>query len=1031
MAEYDLGTARGKIELDADGAVTGAKKLNSAIDGIEGSASRSSASVTAAGLGLVSFGTAALGAFALAIKASADFEKTLSSFKAVTGATADQMDLIREKALQLGADTSFSAGEAADAMVELGKQGLTTSQILDGAADATVALAAAGEIDLAQAAAISARALNQFKLSATELPAIADLLAGAANASATGVSEIGAALEYVGPVAEAVGLNIKDTTTAIALFANAGIDGQKAGTALRAILSRLNPASKPAAAAMEKLGILTADGANKFFTAEGKVKSFAEIIDVLNTSTADLTDQQKLQALETIFGTEALAAINVMAGSTAGSFNELQANILKVKAADVAAEKMNNLAGAIEEFKGSVETAMIKAGAPFQDGLKGIVQAATGVINSFAKLSPEIQRWIGYAVAAVGALSLLGGGFILGSKYIKTFKDTFSLLNDVIGKNPIVRAIGIIVLLGIAIYTAYKKVQWFHDAIDTLWDKAGPVWDTIREAAEKLANWFTSTFAPVVTRVWDDIKKAVEKTVNYFKDEVIPRLQEVWTKVEPYWNDLKNFIVGLGSAIGTFASNAKGAIEEFAKGFSENGSVATLQDKFQGLISWIESTFIPAMKTIWSKVQPAVTTFADFVKTEGGGAFDTLKAKAQEAIDAISEKLGDGGISGALSGIGDTLGGGISGAISGIQTFVSFLTDTAVPAIQSFASGAITQFGLFVDWIKLNVGPVITAIGELFTAIGTRAKEAFDSALPVIQTALAAIGVVIAVAVAAGLWLWENFGERVIQSALIVWDFIKGWIEGALQVVRGIINVITGLISGDWGKVWEGIKNILQGIWNVMWAIVSTALELIWQTIRGVGGIIASIWSGLWDGVGRVLSAAWNGIRSGVSNGINDIISFFGGLRDRVFGALGSIDLFGAGRRIMESLFNGLKAIWGDIQNFVSGIGKWISDHKGPASYDAKLLVDNGKLIMSGLFKGLETGFKDVRSLVGGVGPFISSSLTPPPAASPAAHSVNSSISFVVNMNNVSNPDQVVSAFDNVLLDKISSAARAGVGKRF
>jgi TP901 family phage tail tape measure protein len=167
------------------------------------------------------------------------------------------MDQLRNKALQLGKDTSFSASEAASAIEELVKQGISVPDVMNGAADATVALAEAGELELPRAAEIASNAMNQFKLSAQDLPHVADLLAGAANASSASVGDLGSALEYVGPVAHSMGLSIDDTTGALAILANNGIKGTEAGTQLRGMLLGLTPTTNKQSEAFKKLGLIT------------------------------------------------------------------------------------------------------------------------------------------------------------------------------------------------------------------------------------------------------------------------------------------------------------------------------------------------------------------------------------------------------------------------------------------------------------------------------------------------------------------------------------------------------------------------------------------------------------------------------------------------------------------------------------------------------------------------------------------------------------------------------------------------------
>ena len=216
MPDYDLGTARGRIEIDSTSAEKGLAATAAGTAAVTKSGGAAASSMLLVGGAMTAVGVAGLAGFGLAIKAASDFEHQMSGVQAVSGATATEMEKLRKKALQLGADTVFSAGESAGAMEELVKAGLTVDDVLNGAADATVALAAAGEIDLPVAATIAANAMNQFNLAAQDLPHVADLIAGAANASAIDVSDFGLSMQQAGVIANLVGLSFDDPALPIA-----------------------------------------------------------------------------------------------------------------------------------------------------------------------------------------------------------------------------------------------------------------------------------------------------------------------------------------------------------------------------------------------------------------------------------------------------------------------------------------------------------------------------------------------------------------------------------------------------------------------------------------------------------------------------------------------------------------------------------------------------------------------------------------------------------------------------------------------
>jgi TP901 family phage tail tape measure protein len=390
---YDIGTARGVIEMmyNGRGVATAKADLTALERGAAGAQKVVTGSMKAMGLG----GFALASAIAYVIHTNAQFEKQLSGIQAVSGATAGQMDLIRSKALQLGKDTVFSATEAASAMEELVKAGISVDDVLHGAADAAVALAAAGGISIPEAATIAANSMNQFGLSAAELPGVVDDIAGAANASAIDVSDMGQSLQQVGAVAHLAGLDFNDTATAIALMGNAGIRGSDAGTSLKSMLQRLQPATKKQANEMKALGLITADGSNKFFDAQGNIKSYADIAGVLSNSLKGMTQQQKLAALQTLFGSDAIRGAAIAAEAGRKGVQDLNDEMHKTTAADVAATRMDNFSGSLEQLKGSLETAIILGGSAALPVLRDFVDWLTRGVNAAPKLAGQLKDELG------------------------------------------------------------------------------------------------------------------------------------------------------------------------------------------------------------------------------------------------------------------------------------------------------------------------------------------------------------------------------------------------------------------------------------------------------------------------------------------------------------------------------------------------------------------------------------------------------------------------------------------------------------
>ncbi|WP_353854812.1 phage tail tape measure protein [Bacillus sp. Bos-x628] len=347
-------------------------------------------------------GGAVVAGIGVSAKAAATFEQQMSAVKAVSGATAGEMKTLTDLAIKLGESTSFSATETAQATEELVKAGVSTKDIINGGLAGALDLAAAGNLNLADAAEIASTALNAFKADSLSVSKAADILAGAANASATDVGELKYGLSQVSAVASGIGMSFKDTATALAVFAQNGVKGSDAGTSLKTMLSRLEPQTKAQREEMMELGLITSDGTNKFFDQAGSLKDLSSIAGILQNAFKGLTDQQRQSSLQTLFGSDAVRAGTVLYKEGAKGVEEMAAAMSKVTAADTAKIKLDNFLGSVEEFKGALETLGIKLGNEFLPHLRKIVDIGADLVRAFSSLNPSVVA-TGFAMAGTSA----------------------------------------------------------------------------------------------------------------------------------------------------------------------------------------------------------------------------------------------------------------------------------------------------------------------------------------------------------------------------------------------------------------------------------------------------------------------------------------------------------------------------------------------------------------------------------------------------------------------------------------------------
>lgn len=351
------------------------------------------------------FGLAASGAAAVAVSKFADFDQAMSGVKATGDDATESIEELRQAALDAGADTVFSATEAANGVEALAKAGISAADILGGGLTGALDLAAAGELDVADAAELTATALAQFGLDGGQAAHVADLLAAGANKAQGEVSDMGQALNQSGLVAAQTGLTIEETTGALAAFANAGLVGSDAGTSLKTMLQRLTPQSKEAQEQFDDLGLSAYDAQGEFIGLEAFAGDLREAMK-------DLTPEARNAAMQVMFGSDAVRAAAVIYEEGESGIREwIGAVDDQGFAAESAATKLDNLKGDLESLGGSFETLMISAGEGADGPLRAFVQTADAVVDSLNKLPDPIKQSTLLLVGGAGLIGLGIAGF--------------------------------------------------------------------------------------------------------------------------------------------------------------------------------------------------------------------------------------------------------------------------------------------------------------------------------------------------------------------------------------------------------------------------------------------------------------------------------------------------------------------------------------------------------------------------------------------------------------------------------------------
>ncbi|WP_295787512.1 phage tail tape measure protein [uncultured Microbacterium sp.] len=365
--------------------------------------------------GMIMGGLIAAG-IGVAVAKYAEFDAAMSNVVATGADAAANQDALRSAAMEAGASTVFSATESANAIEELAKAGISAADTLSGGLAGSLDLAAAGGLGVADAASIMATAMTQFSVQGNRATHVADLLAAGAGKAQGDVSDLSMALGQAGLVANATGLSIEETTGGLAAFASAGLLGSDAGTSFKSMLQRLTPQSAEAQRVMDELGISAYD-------AQGNFIGLANFAGNLREKMQGLTPEARSAAMATIFGSDAVRAATILYNQGADGIRKWTTEVNdQGYAAQVAAQRLDNLQGDVEALGGAIDTALIQQGSGANDTLRALTTTATGIVEWFSQLPAPVQQaglFLGAAAAAVG---LFGGGAMVAVPKIVALK---------------------------------------------------------------------------------------------------------------------------------------------------------------------------------------------------------------------------------------------------------------------------------------------------------------------------------------------------------------------------------------------------------------------------------------------------------------------------------------------------------------------------------------------------------------------------------------------------------------------------------
>lgn len=617
-------------------------------------------------------GAGALAAGVASVKMAGDYEQGLNIFKSVSGATAQQMAMVAAKARELGQDASLpgvSARDAANAMTELSKAGLSVNDTL-AASKGVMSLAKAGQIDVADAATIAAQALNAFKLKGSDAGKVADVLANGANASATDIRGLSLGLQQSAAVASQFGVSLEDTVTTLGLFANRGMQGSDAGTSLKTMLISLANPSKKASELMHQLGINAYD-------ASGKFVGMRQLAQNLQNGLKGLSEEQKQQALATIFGTDAFRAAAFLADSAGKSYDDMSKAVGRSGAAmDLAKAQNSGFNGALDNLKSTLETVGTDIGMKLLPPLTKIIKelANSGIIEAFGAALTALTPIISYVASLFIALKInqvigwFGGLFVK----VKEAGGAFKYLAGIISKNPIgliVTAIAIVIPLLIDLE---QRFHIFSNAVE---------W--IKNAWNGMVEWFTGIFTGIgqaLSNVWQAITTAFNN-VTAFLQNWGPTILAIM-----FWP----FSLLIGLVI-TFKDQIMAVLNALWGGISAGFQAVTgfIQAVFQTASAVVMAVWSPIagfFGGVWNQIRGIFSGVGNFFGAVFGWAANAASGALNSIIGVAS------GVYNAIAGffrpIGTVAGNMIGGTIRGVVNGIIGMVQNGLNSFISMINGA-------------------------------------------------------------------------------------------------------------------------------------------------------------------------------------------------------------------------------------------------------------------------------------------------------------------------------------------------------